>query len=60
MAVSCSLAQSNMHGHIPIEMAINAGHKQTIAELMKSQFALQTAFLSKKLMCARVVIQTLS
>ena len=56
MVAGCSVAQCNIHGHIPIEMAINVGHKQTIAELMKSQFALQTTFLSKKLMCVRVVI----
>ena len=56
MAASYSVTQFNMHGHIPIEIAINAGHKQTIAKLMKSQFALQTAFLLKKLMCVRVVI----
>ena len=56
MAAGCSVAHCNMYGHIPIEMAINAGHKQIIAELMELQFALQTAFLSKKLMCVRVVI----
>ena len=56
MVAGCSVAQCNMYGHIPIEMAINEGRKQTIAELMKSQFALQTAFLSKKLMCVRVII----
>ena len=56
MVAGCSVAHCNMHGQIPIEIAINEGHKQTIAKLMKSQFALQTAFLSKKLMCVRVII----
>ena len=55
MAASYSVTQCNMHGHIPIEIAINAGHKQTIAELMKSQFALQTTFLLKKLMCLWII-----
>ena len=51
MAACCSVARRNMHGQVPIEVAINAGHKQIIAELMKSQFALQTAFLKETDMC---------
>ena len=51
MVAGCSVAQFNIYGHIPIEMAINEGHKQTIAELIKSQFALQIAFLKETDVC---------
>ena len=57
MVAGCSVAQFNIYGQTPIEMAINEGHKQTIAELIKSQFALQTAFLKETDVCnIRVII----
>ena len=58
MAAGCSVAQCNMYGQIPIEMAINEGYKQTIAKLMKSQFALQTAFLKQTDVCKSYYMNT--
>ena len=58
IAAGCSVAQCNMYGQMPIEMAINKGHKQIIAELMKSQFALQTVFLKGTDACKSYHINT--
>ena len=58
VAAGCSVAQCNMYGQTPIEMAINEGYKQTIAELMKSQFALQTVFLKGTDVCKSCHINT--
>ena len=51
MAAGCSVAHCNMYGQTPMEVAINAGHKQTIVELMKSQFTMQTIFLKETDVC---------
>ena len=57
MAAGCSVAQCNMYGQTPIEMAINEGHKEIIAELMKSQ-SLQTVFLKGTDVCKSYHINT--
>ena len=58
LAAGCSVAQCNIYGQTSIDMAINEGHKQIIAELMTSQFALQTDFLKGTDVCKSYHINT--
>ena len=58
ITAGCSVAQCNMYGQTPMEMAINEGHKEIIAELMKSQFALQTVFFKGTDVCKSYHINT--
>lgn len=51
MKAGCAVAHYNMYGQTPMDMAINAGHKQTIMELMKSQFAVKTVSLKETDVC---------